>query len=287
MRFVKSLLLVISMLAFAASTTVLVVSYSAISSVNPSLVMDLAETAGGADELIDTALQRLVEVDDEELRDKVIAAAKAALPEETIRELMAQAIAGARSYLDSGGADQPLLIDLREVKAAFMEEISKTYNGSLDEVEMAMENIPDRANIGQVLSGQDIREISRPYRVVSNLPATSATVAVASILLMCIAVGPLPALRMAGWTLAVVCAGILVTTFAGATFVEGKLSDIVASPTLDFPMPVEPAALMERVSGFLFTRIRIVSGIAGALAAALIIVPSIMKRRTAPGQPTA
>ena len=287
MRFLKSLLLVISTIAFAVSAAVLVLSYSAISSVNPSLVMDLSETAGGANELIDTALQRLIDVDDDELREKVIAAAKAALPEETVRALTAQVISNLRKYLDSGGTQQTLLIDLHDVKAAFMDEIRKTYNGPLDEVEEAMEKIPDRANLAQFMSGQDVREISRPYKVVSNLPATSATVAVASILVICLLMGAVPGLRAAGWTLVILSAVILIGSFTGTTLVEGILVDAVSGPMFDFAMPVEPAALVGRVSAFLFGRLRIVSGIAAALGAGLVLIPSIMKRRAAPGQPTA
>lgn len=268
----RRLLLAISTVVFALSATAFVLSYAAISSVNPSTVMELAEAAGGAESIIDKAFERFVEVDDPTLRLKVIEAAKAALPEKTLRDLTAQVLSGIRRYLDSAGTEQTILIDLRDVKAEFMDELKKTYKGSLNDIEIDLERIPDRANLIDFMPALDIREISRPYSVISKLPLTSLTVAAAAAVVVLLTAGLSPGLRVAGYTAIAASGVILVSTLVLPGILENRIADAVKLPNMDFLMPVDGLALMGRLLTSVIGRLRIVAAVTGLLGAALAYI---------------
>ena len=289
MRFLKGLLLVLVAVMLVASTAVFAVSYSAVSSASPSLAMALVDTAGGAEKVIDDVLEALIPEmpGDEDLRDAIIKSAVAALPPKVMRDLTAQAISGFRQFMGSGGTATSIIVDLRDLKSAFMNELAKNYPAALDEIEIALEDLPDKANLAGILPIGKLDDVAKPYRLATNLPAISAVVAGACLAILAIVAGPLPGLRIAGWCLLVGGVAVLASTFVGAGVVEKQLARVVPHLDAKIPLQVDPVALVDAVSDFLFLRLRLVSGLCAATgAAAALFVPLIIKRRTQ-GQPTA
>ena len=289
MRFLKGLLLVLVAVMLVASTAVFAVSYSAVSSASPSLAMALVDTAGGAEKVIDDVLETLIPdmPGDEGLRDAIIKSAVAALPPKVMRDLTAQAISGFRQFMGSGGTATSIIVDLRDLKSAFLNELAENYPAALDEIEIALEDLPDKANLAGILPIGKLDDIAKPYRLATNLPAISAVVAGACLAILAIVAGPLPGLRIAGWCLLVGGVAVLASTFVGAGVVEKQLARVVPHLDAKIPLQVDPVALVDAVSDFLFLRLRLVSGLCAATgAAAALFVPLIIKRRTQ-GQPTA
>ncbi len=268
----RRLLLVLCTVVFALSTTAFVLSYAAISSVNPSTVMGLAEEAGGTESLVDKALEKLIVVDDPALRLKVIEAAKAALPETTLRDLTAQVLAGIRRYLDSAGTERTILIDLRDVKAEFMDELKKTYKGSLDDIEVDLERIPDRANLIDFMPVSNVREISRPYSVISKLPLTSLAIAAAAAVLIFLSGGLSPGLRVIGYSAIAASVVVIAVTLVLPSMLENRIADAVRLTNMDVSLPVDTPALIGRLLTSVLGRLRIVAAVAGVCGTALAYI---------------
>lgn len=290
MRFLKGVLLVLMSVVLAASTAVFALSWSAVSSAGPSLAMALVDKAGGTEEVVSGVLETLIPEmpGDEELRGEIIKAAVAAIPPKAVRELSAQAISGFRRFMDSGGTNVSILVDLRDIKSAFMNELAKNYGGSLDEIETALEDLPDKADLAGILPIGNLEAVTRPYRIVTNLPLVSAAVAGACLAVLALIAGPVPGLRIAGWCLLIGGLAVLTLTFAGEDQIQTRLARLIPDLNSGIPLPIDPIALVYGVSDFLFLRLRLVSGLCAATgAAAALFVPLIAKRRAARGQPTA
>lgn len=290
MRLLKGVLLVLMSVVLAASTAVFALSCSAVSSAGPSLAMALVDKAGGAEKVVSGVLETLIPEmpGDEELRDEIIKAAVAAIPPKAVRELSAQAISGFRRFMDSGGTNVSILVDLRDIKSAFMNELAKNYGGSLDEIETALEDLPDKADLAGILPIGNLEAVTRPYRIVTNLPLVSAAVAGACLAVLALIAGPVPGLRIAGWCLLIGGLAVLALTFAGEDQIQTRLARLIPDLNSEIPLPIDPIALVYGVSDFLFLRLRLVSGLCAATgAAAALFVPLIAKRRAARGQPTA
>ena len=290
MRLLKGVLLVLMSVVLAASTAVFALSCSAVSSAGPSLAMALVDKAGGAEKVVSGVLETLIPEmpGDEELRDEIIKAAVAAIPPKAVRELSAQAISGFRRFMDSGGTNVSILVDLRDIKSAFMNELAKNYGGSLDEIETALEDLPDKADLAGILPIGNLEAVTRPYRIVTNLPLVSAAVAGACLAVLALIAGPVPGLRIAGWCLLIGGLAVLALTFAGEDQIQTRLARLIPDLNSGIPLPIDPIALVYGVSDFLFLRLRLVSGLCAATgAAAALFVPLIAKRRAARGQPTA
>jgi len=234
--------------------------------------MGLAEEAGGTESLVDKALEKLIVVDDPALRLKVIEAAKAALPETTLRDLTAQVLGGIRRYLDSSGTERTILIDLRGVKAEFMDELKKTYKGSLDDIEVDLERIPDRANLIDIMPVSDVREISRPYRLIGKLPLTSLAIAAAAAVLIFLSGGLSPGLRVIGYSAIAASVVVIAVTLVLPSMLENRIADAVRLTNMDVSLPVDTPALIGRLLTSVLGRLRIVAAVAGVCGAALAYI---------------
>lgn len=290
MRFLKGVLLVLMSVVLAASTAVFALSCSAVSSAGPSLAMALVDKAGGAEKVVSGVLETLIPEmpGDEELRGEIIKAAVAAIPPKAVRELSAQAISGFRQFMDSGGTNVSILVDLRDLKSAFMNELAKNYGGSLDKIEAVLEDLPDKADLAGILPMEKLEAVTRPYRVVTNLPLVSAVVAGACLGILALVAGPGPGLRIAGWCLFVGGLAVFALTFVGANQIQRQLARLIPHLKSKIPLPIAPIALVYGASDFVFLRLRLVSGLCAATgAAAALFVPLIAKRRAARGQPPA
>ncbi len=289
MRFLKGLFLALLCVVLTVSAVAFSLCFSVVSSASPSLVMTLVDEAGGTNKVVGDLLESLVPEmpGDEEFRAEVIRAAKAAIPPEVLRDLTGQAIDGLKRVLESGGADATVLLDLRSMKAAFLNEIKKNYPEAIDEAETAMEEIPDKADIAKMLPLEEMKQVSGPYRLFANLPMVSALVAAACLLPMGFTAGWMPALRIAGWCLLIGGIAVLAVTFAGSDWIARQIASLDLGPGSEMPFGINIGQLMKSATTFIFTRTRLVSGLCAGVGAALALaLPAVTQRRAEPKRPT-
>jgi len=279
MRFLKGLLLTISAIFLFVSVCSLALSYSLLSSVSPVSLFHLAEEFGGTEVVVGDILEIMVHPmpGDFARRGKIIEAAKATLSPERVRDLVDRVFSSIRAYIASAGQDS-VTIDLRQLKTDFLNQLRSSYDGSIEDIEMDLREIPDRADVSRFISPEDAREIARPYRIMANLPLIAGSVAAACVLLLMYSGGVRRGLRLAGILAFLASALLLGASPVAQSHVTALIPDALSGPTLPVPIPVDPPALLNAATGLVLSKVRLSSGVLAAVGVAMALAPSFLRR---------
>ncbi|MGE5578744.1 MAG: hypothetical protein ACM3WU_01770 [Bacillota bacterium] len=282
MGFLKGVLLTVSAIIFFVAVTTLGLSYSLLSSASPSSVLQLAEEFGGTDVVVGDILEIIVDPMPEDFarREKIIEAVKATLSTEKVSDLVDQAISSIRAYIGSAGQDS-VTIDLRGLKASFLNHLRASYDGSIEDIELDLQEMPDRADVSRFISMEDAKELAGPYRIFANLPLISAGVAVACVLLLLNCGGVGPGLRLAGLLALMASALLLGGSPTAKARVTGLIPDALSGPTLPVPIPVDPPALLIAATGLVLARVRLSAAVLAIIGAAMATAPRLIGERSA------
>lgn len=286
MRSPKGLLTAVSAIVFLAAVTALPLSYSLTSLVSPDSVFRLAEEFGGTEVVVGDMLEIMVDPMPEDFarREKVIEAGKATFSAAKVRNLLDQAFSSIRAYIKTAGRES-VPIDLRDLKTTFLNELRSIYDGSIEDIEMDLRELPDWADVGRFISVEEARDISGPYKIISNLPLISAAIAAVCVLLMVYGSGAGPGLRLAGLLAILASAMLLIGSLAAEPRVAGLIPDALSGPTLPVPIPVEPLALLNEASAYVLGKVRLSAAVLSILGIALVLTPNIVRspaKRTEP-----
>jgi hypothetical protein len=279
MRFLRNLFVAILFLVLTVSTLVFAVSFSVVSSASASLFMTVVQEAGGTEDLT----RKLAEyaaphfTDDPELQATIIETAQKVVKPEVVRAIVGQALDGVKRVLLSGGTETSATVDLRPLKADVLVEARKVFPEYLDEIERALESVPDKPSVSGLLPfGEPLQGIAGPYRIAANLPLVSAAVALSCVGLMVLILGwRSGGLRLGGSCVLIAGALVLAATFVlSGPLVKNLLEGFpVKLAEGELPIQVNPRALAGAAVDFIIGRARLVSGGCMATGLALALIP--------------
>jgi hypothetical protein len=277
MRFLRNLFLALLCVPLTASAVLFTATYSLLSCASPSLVMTMLDRAGGTETLVKQAFEFAAEgapIDDEQ-KAILANALEAAVTTQVVRDITTDVVSGLKRFLSSGGQDTAITLDLRPMKTAFIGELRKSAPAYLvDELETALENIPDKPNLSQLVPIEGLRGAVEPYRIFTNLPLIAGVVAGVCALLMCLILGwRSGGLRLAGACLLVGGLAVLIATSASPGFIDKSLLGNLPVRVPDIPIKIELRAIAKAGVDYILTRARLVSGACAALGGIFVLIP--------------
>lgn len=285
MRFMRNLFMTLLWVVLAVSAVVFAVSYSLLSAASPSLIMTVVQEAGGTEKIVKQVAEYAAPhfTDDPKLQEAIIETAQKIVRPEVVRDLVSDAMAGAKRFIESGGTDTSATLDLRPLKANILAEAKKSLPEYLDYIEEALESMPDRPELSRLLplpDAESMGEIVRPYRLAANLPLVSAIVAATCVGLMAIILGWRGGIKLGGSCLLAVGVLVLIVTFVAKGSLLPRLLESIPTTMYkgELPVQVNPRALASAALGFVIGRAMLVGGLSLALGSASALIP---KRKAA------
>lgn len=244
--------------------------------------------AGGLDSILSQILDYVVPrySPEPDMQAALVASWKAAVKERVVRAWADDAVRGVKQFMYSGGRDAPMLLNLRPVKSAFLEQFEKELPAEYDYMERQMESIPDRPSLAKWLELDPLLASSTAYRIAADAPLTAGITAMACAVLLGMAVGRRRGgLRITGACL--VAAGLV--AFAAVSYaasgpardavqqLPSTLNDVLPEmiPNLisEVPVVADPRAMAQAAVDFAAGRARLASVACLAAGALLALIP--------------